>query len=362
MLNPDTCGIEVSARTLLVLLRRENKLLGPRSFPNTPAGHRQILRFLGSPGEVRVCLEATGNYGLDLALALSQAPNLEVMVANPKVMRRYAEALRSRSKTDLLDVFVIEDFALRMPFQRWCPPEPQVLHLRALSRRLQEMARQRTAERNRLHAANVTTTTPTVLRDQLKRSLEFLEKDQQTLLKAALELIQQDPALHTRYQLLLSIKGIGSLSALLILGELAPLGDHLTARQWVAFAGLDPCTYQSGSSVHRKPRISKVGNVHLRRALYMPALNAIFRDPGFISFYQKLLGRGKLPLQAICAAMRKMLHAIYGMFRHGQPYDASRLFAQQLDPTQKPNLSDPTDQPKHPPQNLNTPTPPLFCQ
>ncbi|OQW94983.1 MAG: hypothetical protein BWK79_03950 [Beggiatoa sp. IS2] len=46
----------------------------------------------------------------------------------------------------------------------------------------------------------------------------------------------------------------------------------MTARQWVAHAGLDPREYTSGSRVNKKPRLSKVGNRYLRCALFMPAL------------------------------------------------------------------------------------------
>lgn len=337
MLNLDTCGIEVSAKTLLVQLRRNDEVLPHRKFPNTPAGHRDLIRLLRGQRGVQICMEATGTYGLDLAIALVQVSSLQLMVVNPKAMRRFAEALLQRSKTDLLDVAVIEEFARRMPFQPWRAPAPHFLQLRALSRRLQEIACQRTAEKNRLHASNATDSTPQALRLDLERSLEFLKQAHTSLLHSALELIQQDALLLRRYQLLLTVKGIGSLSAVLILAELLPLAPDLTAPQWVAFAGLDPRRHQSGSSIDRKPHLSKTGNVHLRRALYMPALTAVWRDPAFAAFYQKLLSRGKRPLQALCAAMRKLLHAIYGMFRHNQPFDPTRLFA--LPRTQDPVLA-----------------------
>jgi len=327
VLNLDTCGIEVSAKVLLVRLRRNGQVLPHRSFPNTPAGHRDLVRFVRGPRGVQICMEATGTYGLDLALALNQVPDVRLMVVNPKAMRRFAEALLQRSKTDLLDVAVIEEFACRMPFKPWCAPAPHILQLRALSRRLQEIASQRTAEKNRLHATHATDSTPQALRLDIERSLEFLQQAHKNLLRTALELLEQDPVLARRYQLLLSVKGIGSLSAVMILAELSPLAPDLTAPQWVAFAGLDPRRYQSGSSVDRKPRLSKAGNPHLRRALYMPALTAVRRDPAFATFYKKLLERGKRPLQALCAAMRKLLHAIYGMFRHNLPFDPTRLFA-----------------------------------
>ncbi|MBI4479719.1 MAG: IS110 family transposase, partial [Acidobacteria bacterium] len=99
-----------------------------------------------------------------------------------------------------------------------------------------------------------------------------------------------------------------------------------------AMAGLDPREYSSGTSVRRKTRISKAGNRHLRRALYMPALVAVRHDPHLGAFYQRLLARGKTKLQALVAVMRKLLHAIFGLFKHRQPYDGSKLFALPAEP------------------------------
>lgn len=93
-----------------------------------------------------------------------------------------------------------------------------------------------------------------------------------------------------------------------------------------AFAGLNPRHYTSGCSVHKPTRISKAGNKHLRRALYMPALVASQHDAHLAGFYQHLLARGKTKMQALVAVMRKLLHAIFGIFKSLQPYDGAKLF------------------------------------
>lgn len=339
MLKCDSCGIEVSAKELLVCVRREEKLLPVRRFPNTPVGHRNLAKFVQQKGRaVHVCMEATGTYGLDLALLLSGRPNLVLTVINPRAARRFAESLQVRNKTDLVDVAVLEEFARRMEPQPWKAPSTQALQLRALARRLTTHSKLLTAERNRLHAAKTTVSTPKALLKDLERSVKQLNLARGQLLQAAVEIIRSDAQLYSRYQLMLSIKGIASLSAVLILGELGVLAHDLTARQWVAFAGLDPRLCQSGTSVHRRPHLSKAGNKYLRRALYMPALVAVRRDPGFQAFYQRLKARGRLPLQALVAAMRKLLHAIFGVLATHQPFDSRKLFAQAPTPTQK-NLS-----------------------
>jgi len=83
----DPCGIEVSRQVLVVALRLEDHDQPLREFPNTPAGHQALLRYLARSGRsVRVAMESTGLYGLDLALTLHQA-GVAVMVANPRAVR-----------------------------------------------------------------------------------------------------------------------------------------------------------------------------------------------------------------------------------------------------------------------------------
>jgi transposase len=327
----DTCGTEVSAKELVVALRHEEALQPLKTFPNTAEGHQALSCYLRRAGcEVRVCLEATGLYGLDLALALSAQAGIEVMVANPRAVRHFATALMQRSKNDQLDAGVLEQFAARMPFRAWQRPSPAALALHALARRLGQLVEMQTAEKNRQHAAELSPEIPAAIRRDLARSLRAQERAIERLTREARKVIAPEPDLAERFALLDSVPGIAETSALQILAELAVLAPDLEARQWVAYAGLDPREYSSGTSVHKKTRISKAGNKHLRRALYMPALVAVQHDPHWRAFYQHLLERGKFKMQALVAVMRKLLHAFHGMFKTHQPYDGAKLF--QLQP------------------------------
>ena len=91
--------------------------------------------------------------------------------------------------------------------------------------------------------------------------------------------------------------------------------------------GLDPRQHQSGTSVHKPARISKTGNAHLRRALFLPAMVASRWEPNVKAFYEKLIAKGKTKMQALVAVMRKLLHAIYGMLRHDRDFDGEKFFA-----------------------------------
>ncbi len=229
-----------------------------------------------------------------------------------------------RSKNDRLDAWVLLEFAARMPFQAWQPPATPALQLHALARRLQALTEMQTAEKSRLDAIQATDTTPPALRRDLQRSLRSQRRALARLSGEACKIIQQDPDLKLRFDLLVSAHGsIAATSAIQILAELAVLSPDFDVRQWVAYAGLDP---RECSSVHKKARISKAGNAHLRRALFMPALVAIRHQPHLRAFYQHLCAQGKPKMVALVAVMRKLLHAIYGMFKHQQPFDGSKLY------------------------------------
>lgn len=144
--------------------------------------------------------------------------------------------------------------------------------------------------------------------------------------------MRQDEITHKQFNLIVSIPGIAEISAIHILGELTALSPEMSVREWVAHSGLDPAHETSGTSVRRPSKISRAGNRHLRRSLYMPALVAVQRDPHLRSFYQLLQSRHKAKLQALIAVMRKLLHAIYGMLRSHTPYDGQKLFPSLLIP------------------------------
>ena len=146
------------------------------------------------------------------------------------------------------------------------------------------------------------------------------------LQRAARALIERSPQLRPRFHLLLTLPGVAEVSALHLLAELSLLPADLDVRQWVAHSGLDPRHHRSGTSVEKPSRISRAGNRHLRHALYMPALVAVRHDPHLRGFYQQLILRRKTKLQALIAVARKLLHAIFSMFRCPAPYDGARLF------------------------------------
>jgi len=124
-----------------------------------------------------------------------------------------------------------------------------------------------------------------------------------------------------------SIKGIGPLTAAKLLAECRPLTEFDDVRQLVAFAGLNPSHYQSGSSIKKKTLISKCGNSAIRAALYMPAVSAKNHNPILRAFAQRLHAKGLCNMAIIAAVMRKLLHLVYGVLKSGKPFDPNFALA-----------------------------------
>jgi transposase len=165
------------------------------------------------------------------------------------------------------------------------------------------------------------------VKQDIRELAELLESRIARLRKQALCVAEQSEDLARAFAHITSIKGVAEASGIAILAELSVLPADMTTRQWVAQAGLDPRQFQSGTSVYKPARISKTGNAHVRRALFMPALVAVQWEPHIRAFYERLLARGKTKMQANVAVMRKLLHAIHGMLEHDQDFAGEKFFA-----------------------------------
>lgn len=316
-------GIDVSSKKLDVCLERPGGEPEALEFSNDRKGHKKLIKLLTRRRrQARVVMEASGVYHLDLALALHGSDRIEVMVVNPRVARDFARALTQRSKTDALDAAMLLELVRRMEFRPWVPPAPEELELRTLVRRMASLKKSRTQEKNRLPVALCES-----VRHDIDLGIRHFNRRVKALQEKALDLVWKYPRLRKQLAHLTSMRGIGTVSAIQILGEICVLPKDMTPRQWVAHAGLDPRILQSGLSLNAPARISRMGNRALRAALYMPALVAVRWEPQVKAFYEKLIAKQKAPMQAIVAVMRKLLHAIHGMLRTETDFDGKKFYA-----------------------------------
>lgn len=322
---PAFLGIDVAKDTLAVAL------IGPKtprktSVANSPAGYARLLDWLAKQhlDAVEICLEATGTYSDDVAQALHDG-SYRVYLVNPARIAAYAKSQLSRNKTDAADAVLIARFAQAEAanLSAYVPPDPALRELRALVRHLDALQQQRQAELNRQAAGGH----PPAVTKALQEHITFLDQQISAVVRQLTDHLDGHPELREQHDLLTSIPGIGTVTAVRLLAEAGDLTRFADARAVAAYAGLTPRQYSSGTSVQRRTRLSKIGNASLRRALFFPAIVAKQHNPVLQAFCGRLAERGLAPKAIVGAAMRKLLQIAYGVLASGRPFDAALALA-----------------------------------
>jgi len=144
------------------------------------------------------------------------------------------------------------------------------------------------------------------------------------LLKAQIRELDKDIEGHLKDhevgKLLTTIDGVGPHTAARIVAELGDPSRFRSPAALASYVGLVPGLQLSGKRGGTRARLASYGNAKLRKALYMPTLTAIRRNPWLKPFYQRLRARGKPPKVAIVACMRKLVHAIYSVAKNRRPF------------------------------------------
>ncbi|HSA67541.1 MAG TPA: IS110 family transposase [Methyloceanibacter sp.] len=308
-------GIDVSKAKLDCALALGAKFRN-KVFTNNSTGWTELSAWIAqhASGSVHACLEATGTYFEAVALRLADAGHT-VSVVNPALVRAHGQSLGLRSKTDAIDARLLADFCREKRPAAWQPPSPAERHLRALVLRHQALVEIQTQEKNRAHVVR------DAVRDSIDTHLAWLDSELLRIERAIAEHLDQDPDLRRKRDLLDSIPGLGERTIAVLLAYGLAQQRFSTARQFVAFAGLSPRMHESGTSVHAKPRLSKIGHAFLRRALYMPAMVTLYKTAWGQRFRERLLAHGKPPKLIIGAMMRKLAQVAFGVIRSGLPFN-----------------------------------------
>ena len=308
-------GIDIAKQKFDVALLADGKTKN-KTCRNSTEGFETLKVWLEKQGfqKVHACMEATGNYGEDLAIYLHEAGHT-VSIVNPARIKGFAQSELIRTKTDKIDAALIARFCLAMKPDPWIPPSPEIRFLRALVRRVDSLIDMRSQEKNRISTAHESVI------PLIKEHIIYLDQEIEKIRKQIADLIGQNPHLKQRKDLLDSIPGIGKGTIPHLLAELNDLDKFTHVREVVAFIGLAPKETLSGSSIKGKPRLCKIGHARLRKALYMPALVSIQCNPVMIAFYNRLKEKGKNGKVIVCAIMRKLVHVIFGVLKSGKKYD-----------------------------------------
>lgn len=317
----DIVGIDISKAKFDAAL-----LIGERvrhvAFSNTEAGFEQLLAWLArhrpdQAAHLHACMEATGNWGLDLA-AFLHGRGVHVSVVNPARIKAYGDSELARNKTDRLDAALIARFCRAQVPPAWTPPATYLRELRELVRRCDALKATRVQELNRQKSGFASPAVATSIADHL----DWLDTQIRAVMDAVRSLAAADAVLSKNLALLRGITGFGKISATILLAELPNIADF-TPKGLAAFAGLSPSERSSGTSVRRPGKISRVGSERLRSTLYMCALSATRTNKALLGFVQRLKAAGKPPKVILVAVARKLLVYAHAVIRSQKPFTST---------------------------------------
>lgn len=326
-------GIDVAQKELVVCLGRiyddlTNELYCHKTFANTAKGFSALVVWVKKQteetAELRYVMEATGVYHESLAYFLD-TEGYKVSIVLPNKISNYFRTLDTKTITDKTASEAIAQFGLEKSLSNWKRPKAIFKQLKQLTRERDQILQERTIIKNQLHAEKAEAEPNGSTIKRLKQRLELLNKQEKAIMDEVQALIKTDEELKKIMVIVCSLTGVGLLTATIVLAETNGFELIRNKRQLASYAGFDVKEKQSGTSVKGKPKISKRGNKHLRKAMYWPALTAIKHDERFKAIFIRLVSKHGLKMKAAVAVQRKLLEMIYTLYKTNTAYDKDYL-------------------------------------
>ncbi len=281
-------GIDISKDTFDVSFLAADGTHRWQQFINTTTGFKGLCKQLTS--DDRCVMEASGPYYLRLASYL-HAHGMRVSVINPLVIRRFCQMRLSRAKTDRKDALMIARYGSSEQPTAWHPESETLQSLRQLEMALEGLQRCLSVMTNQLHALEQLPLADKGVVKSLKQTKAQLEKQYHRLETEQLQLVKQHYA--SNYQRLVSIPGIGPKTATALLVATHNFERFDTHKKLLAYLGLAPRLFQSGTSVNGKGRICKMGQGYVRKLLYVCAWSARTANVYCKILSERLAAKGK---------------------------------------------------------------------
>lgn len=299
---PETClGFDVAKDTIAVSDGTRVDTLA-----NTVRAIRAYLK-RARPG-LAVC-EPTGGHER-LLLDECLRAGVPVHRSDTLKVKAFIRSFGTLGKSDAIDAVKLAAYGRERwrQLSLWQPPDKPVQQLKDLVRRRQDLIAMRVAETNRAKAPGITGALKASVRAilaALKKQIVFIDTE-------IADLVRHTPALASRQEVCMQMKGIGATTAAALLAAMPELGT-LSRRQAAALAGLAPHPNESG--LKKGYRRTRGGRPEIASLLFMPALAPTRTNSPFSGFYQKLIAAGKKPMLAITAVMRKIIVALNARLR-----------------------------------------------
>jgi transposase len=266
-----------------------------------------------------ICMEATGNYHESCALYLFEK-GYSVSVVLPNKAKNYLKSLGNKSKNDSIDAKGLAQMGAEQCLSIWSPFGRYFYELRSLTRHHQTLQEQKTSSKNQLHAIKNGMYSSKAVEKQLENMIKLIDKQLEQLETTIKNLLQSEEEVWEKVCNICMIKGVGLLTTAIVLAETNGFELFENAKQLVSYSGYDVIENQSGKH-NGKTKISKKGNSRIRRAMFMPAFQAVtYQVKPFCNLFNRTFEKHGLKMKSYVAVQKKILTTIYALWKTNTPF------------------------------------------
>lgn len=327
----EVLGVDVAQKELVVSLGRmyddlSIEIYAYKVFKNNEVGIVALLKWvkLLANKDVRVnfVMEATGVYHEKFAYYLDEK-GYDVSIVLPNKISNYFRTLDIKTVTDKTCSEAIARFGLERKLDFWNRPKKVYKELKQLTRERDQIVEERVMVKNQLHAEEVEAEPNKGSVSRLKVRIKFLNKQEREIKNDIDGIINKEENLKQEIENICSIPGVGKLTAVIVLAETNGFELIRNKKQLTSYAGLDVKEKLSGTSVKGKPKISKRGNRHLRKAMHLPSLSSVKYNEANKDLYIRIVSQSGIKMKALVAVQRKMLELIYVIHKNKTIYQGN---------------------------------------
>lgn len=308
-------GIDISKQTFDVAFCKNEKW-EYYEFPNNLAGFRSLLKLIDR--EDWVVMEASGPYYLSLASYL-YSKEVQVVVENPLVVKRYSQMKLYRAKTDKKDARTIAEYAEISELKRWGPNEKHITDLKQIHTAIEGLQKQLHQSSQQLEAFKSSGALDKYLEKEMKRIASFLQSKITNLEKRQEELAKEHFA--SSLKKLTSIPGIGNKTAIMLIVITNDFQKFDHYKKLIAYVGFSPRIYQSGTSIKGKGHICKMGKAQIRKLLYICTWSAKRWNKACKEMYERLAAKGKPERVIKIALANKLIKQAFAIAKSDKLFD-----------------------------------------
>ena len=327
-------GLDIASKKIDICMsvidnNQKVKVVSSKSFLNTLNGFKDMDLWIVKNHKEKdiplvLCMEATGVYHENCALYFSER-KYKTSIILPNKAKHYMISLGLKSKNDSIDAAGLSKMGAEQCLELWQPMGKFFYELRQYTRQYQNLQEQKTVFNNQLHALEQSMFKSKKMIKQQQNSIKLFNKQLKELDTLIKNLINSDEVIKQKVAHICKIKGLGLLTVATILAETNGFELFKNYKQLVSYAGFDVVERESGTSTG-KTKISKKGNSHIRRALFMPAFVAVkHKEKPAIDLYNRTIEKHGIKMKSYVAVQKKLLVLIYHIWKKNEEYDPNYI-------------------------------------